>query len=227
MIKYIFFDAYGTLISTGTGSVDAARKILSDKDCEATAEEFYKKWKELHRSHIDNLKSFCNEKSIFELDLKELYDIYNIDGDYIQDVSYMLETLGNRKAFDETRNVVNELSKSFILCVASTTDSEPLFSDLKNNDINIENVFTSESMQVYKPKSEFYLKILKALDADPDEVLFVGDSLIDDVIGPQNVGLKTCWINRKNADLGNVNPNYVVNSLTELLSLSILSDIKI
>lgn len=30
MIKYILFDAYGTLISTGSGSIDAARKILSD-----------------------------------------------------------------------------------------------------------------------------------------------------------------------------------------------------
>ncbi len=219
MIRYILFDAYGTLISTGTGSVDAARKILSNKNCSVTAEEFYSKWKILHRNHIDNLKSFCNEECIFELDLKELYEIYNINGDYRQNVSIMLETLGKRKVFDEVKDVLNVLSKSYTLCVASTTDSAPLFSDLRNNDINIENVFTSESMQVYKPKSEFYIKILKALNADSDEVLFVGDSLADDVLGPQRVGIKTCWINRKNADLNNIKPDYVINSLTELLSL--------
>lgn len=226
MIKYIFFDAYGTLISTGTGSIDAVRKILSDKNCDVTAEDFYSKWKMLHRNHIDNLKSFCNEEQIFKLDLKELYKIYNINGDYMQDVSYMLGSLGKRKAFDEARNVVNELSKSFILCIASTTDSAPLFSDLKNNGIDIKNVFTSESMQVYKPKSEFYLKILKAFTAKPDEVLFVGDSLTDDVIGPKKIGIKTCWINRKNAESDNIKPDYIISDLTELLSLPVLSDNK-
>lgn len=95
MIKYIIFDAYGTLISTGTGSIDATIKILEDKN------------------------------------------------------------------------------------------------------VNIKNIFTSESMQIYKPKPEFYKKILDKMRAGINEVLFVGDSLIDDVLGPQKLGIKTCWINRK------------------------------
>lgn len=225
MIKYIFFDAYGTLISTGTGSVDATRKILKDKNKNITPEEFYSKWKLLHRKHIDNLTSFCNEESIFQLDLKELYKIYNIDGDYKKDVSFMLETLGKRKAFEEVTDVLNELSKSYTLCIASTTDDIPLFSDLRNNDINIKNIFTSESMQVYKPKSEFYRKILSAVNADADEVLFVDDSLTDDVLGPQKVGIKTCWINRKGTNLNyNIKPDYIINNLKELLTLPILSN---
>lgn len=223
MIKYIIFDVYGTLISTGTGSVDAARKILKNKNVSITPEEFYGKWKILHREHIDNLTSFCNEESIFEADLKELYKIYNIDGDYKKDVSFMLNTLGKRKAFEEVKNVLNILSKSFVLCIGSTTDDIPLFSDLKNNDINVENVFTSQSMQIYKPKTEFYKKILDSINANADEVLFVGDSLVDDVLGPQKLGIKTCWINRKNMALKDgVKPDYIINNLNELLSLSIV-----
>lgn len=225
MIKYIIFDVYGTLISTGTGSVDATRKILENKNICISPEEFYGKWKMLHRKHIDTLTSFCNEESIFKLDLKELYDFYNIDGDYEKDVLFMLETLGKRKAFKEVKEVLKTLSKSYVLCIGSTTDDIPLFADLKNNDINIEKIFTSESMQVYKPKSEFYKKIICNINADVNEVLFVGDSLIDDVIGPQKIGIKTCWINRKNTDLNNdIKPDYIINNLQELLSLSIFSN---
>lgn len=220
MIKYIIFDVYGTLISTGTGSVDAARKILKNKNTNITPENFYKKWKILHREHIDNLTTFCNEESIFQADLKELYKLYNIDGDYKKDVSFMLDTLGKRKAFEEVKDVLNILSESFVLCIGSTTDDIPLAADLKNNDINIENIFTSESLQIYKPQAEFYKKILDTINADADEVLFVGDSLTDDVLGPQKLGIKTCWINRKNIALNDgIKPDYIISNLNELLSI--------
>ena len=225
MIKYIIFDAYGTLISTGTGSVDAARKILKNRNVNISPEEFYSRWKNLHRKHIDNLTAFLNEESIFHLDLKELYRIYNIDGDYKKDISFMLDTLGKRKAFNEVKDVIDKLSQKFVLCIGSTTDDVPLFKDLKNNDINIKNVFTSESLQIYKPKKAFYKRILDEIGADADEVLFVGDSLIDDVFGPQQFGIKTCWVNRKNINSDDkIKPDYTIYNLGELLSLSIIAD---
>jgi len=42
MIKGVFFDCYGTIISTGNGSVEATKKILSSKDITINAETFYK-----------------------------------------------------------------------------------------------------------------------------------------------------------------------------------------
>jgi len=137
----------------------------------------------------------------------------------------MLDTLGKRTAFKETKSVLNKLSESFTLCIGSTTDNIPLFMDLKNNNIKIKNVFTSESMKVYKPQKEFYSKILNTINANNNEVLFVGDSLTDDVSGPQKLGIKTCWLNRKNIELNTkIKPDYIINDLNELLSLSVISD---
>lgn len=225
MIKYIIFDAYGTLLSTGNGSVDAASKILEHKNINISPEAFYGEWKKLHRRHMENLTEFLNEESIFESDLKELYKIYGIEGDYKTDVFFMLNTLGRRKVFDEVNSVLKALSRSFVLCIGSVTDDEPLFKDLKNNDIPIKNVFTSESLKIYKPKKEFYERILDALNADADEVLFVGDSLTDDVFGPQQMGIQACWVNRKNADLPDtITPDYTIHNLSELLSVPVISD---
>lgn len=74
-MKLIIFDVYGTLISTGTGSLDAVKKILALQDKDISPEEFYKEWKKQHRIHMDNAnaKLFINEEAIFKLDLEQLY----------------------------------------------------------------------------------------------------------------------------------------------------------
>ena len=71
-------------------------------------------------------------------------------------------------------------------------------------------VFTSQSLQAYKPKREFYTAILKKLALRPEETLFVGDSLKNDVQGPQSVGMRACWVNRKEGHPGDVVPDYQV-----------------
>ncbi len=50
------------------------------------------------------------------------------------------------------------------------------------------------------------------------ECLFVGDSIDDDIIGPQTVGMKAIFINRKNIDKQELLsiPDYVISSLDEL-----------
>ena len=41
-------------------------------------------------------------------------------------------------------------------------------------------------------------KFIAQVVAKGDDVLFVGDSLDDDVYGPAIVGIQTIWVNRKN-----------------------------
>ena len=72
MVKAVVFDAYGTLISTGTGSLDAAQKILTLHPVPMSAKTFYADWKKYHRQHIDSLTQFVPEETIFLWDLEKL-----------------------------------------------------------------------------------------------------------------------------------------------------------
>ena len=217
MIKAIIFDAYGTLISTGNGSVRAAEKILAlNGRSDIDPKEFYARWKVFHKIHMDDLDCFITEEKIFEKDLCELYNLYSINGDYEKDVRIMLDTLGKRKAFPETCEVLELLSQKYIVAIGSTSDTAPLLSDINNNHLNVAKVFTSEALRVYKPRKEFYEKILAELNVSADEALFVGDSLIDDVEGPQNAGLRACWINRRGGTAGEHHPDFEINDLREL-----------
>lgn len=220
MLKAIIFDAYGTLISTGTGSVDAARAILHKngrEDIEAKA--FYARWKQLHRAHMD-APGFITEEEIFRLDLRALFTEYGIEGDADRDVGIMLNTLGRRAAFPETKAVLDALCGQTTVCIGSTTDTAPLLQDMERNGLCVHRVFTSESLLAYKPAPVFYEKILSELRLQPEETLFVGDSLKDDVLGPQSVGMRACWVNRKHADPGGAQPDHIVADLNGLLSIT-------
>lgn len=201
MKKAIIFDVYGTLVSTGTGSVDATRKILEKHRINLDAKEVYSNWKRFHRKNLDEVNSsdiFKTEEKIFEEDLKMVYEMYNINENYVEDVKIMLDTLGKRKAFEETKEVLEILSKEYKIYIGSTTDTEPLIQDLVSNNINIfDGIYTSESLQEYKPKKEFYTKILEQISLNADEVVFVGDSLNDDILGPQNIGIYSVLVDRK------------------------------
>ncbi len=197
MKKAIIFDVYGTLISTGNGSVTAAGEILKKINVDMEPKVFYKKWKEFHKQQMNEMTEFVTEEVVFENDLRMLYEFYNLKGNYKEDVKIMLDTLDKRKAFDETNEVLNKLSKKYKIYIGSTTDTNPLMTNIKNNNMKVDGIYTSESLKEYKPHKAFYTKILDDIKLKAEEVVFVGDSLLEDVKGPQSVGIYSVLLDRK------------------------------
>lgn len=217
MRKYIVFDAYGTLLSTGTSSIDATRMILRRNNAmHIDAASFYSEWKAERKEYIREMTVFKDEATIFRMTLRRLYGRYRIPGNPDEDVQIMLNTWGRRESFPEVRHTLDCLARDYILCIGSTTDTLPLLRDIERNQIRIDRIYTSQSLQTYKPKKEFYVRILTALKAFPNEILFVGDSLIDDVWGPQQLEIKTCHVNRKQTVYGEIVPDLSVRNLAEL-----------
>lgn len=198
MIKNIIFDVYGILISTGTGSVDAARRIFGKYNITDTAEDVYKKWKAIHKEHIVTLDEFVTEEEIFIKDLERLFVLYGIKDDPSMKIKPMLESLYDRKLFYESEKVVIELLKKFNVAIGSTTDTAPLMSNIRNTSLSrINTIFTSENLKVYKPNEKFYNEILRKTNWKSNECVFVGDSMEDDVIGSAKVGMTSILIDRK------------------------------
>lgn len=214
MLKAIIFDAYGTLFNTGTGSVDAAARML--EKCGRTdidPRRFYARWKQIHRLNLNAPGSFRTEHEIYHTDLQRLYKEYEITSDADKDVEIMLAVQGTRIAYPETREVLEGLRGKYMLCIGSTTDTAPLMQDIARAGLVLDYIFTSESMGIYKPFAKFYTTIMSEINAAPDEAIFVGDSLLDDVKGPQSVGMKACWINRRGEKAGEYIPDCVLPDL--------------
>ncbi len=222
MIRAVILDAYGTIFDTGTGSVDMMREILRQNGREdLDPATVYARFKQLHRQHIDTLDRFITEAEVFALDMAEISREYGLRRDPAEDVKIMLSIQGTRIAYPDSKAAIERMQEKVPVIIGSTTDTAPLMKDLARAGILPNRIFTSEEMQVYKPFNQFYRTILEALDIRPQEALFAGDSLLDDVYGPHNAGMKTCWINRKDNNLkeNDPQPDHVAGNLLELADL--------
>lgn len=209
----ILFDVYGTLISTGNGSVAAAEKILRQNNSNLDPVGFYTHWKKIHKQNMRCDNGFLPERDIFAADLCELYEIYGIDGDAKRDVGIMLESLYNREVFPETKETLSALSKKYELIIASNTDTEPLLQNFAYNGLHFNRIFTSESLGSYKPNQEFYSSILQKIKKDPNELIFIGDSICEDILAPKEFGMSAVLIDRKKMASDHVHADLVLHRL--------------
>lgn len=224
MKKLIIFDAYGTLISTGTGSLDAVRRILELAECKADPELFYGEWKELHRQHIAeaNRSRFLTEEEIFRKDLSVLYTRHGIDRKRSGDAELMLATLGRRKAFEGAAEILERLKRKYTVVIGSVSDARPLREDIRRSGIKADGIFSSEELKIYKPDRRFYEKILHTCGVEPDKALCIGDSYREDVEGPALAGISAVFMDRQRSyapEKGHVAPLAVVHSLYNLVPL--------
>ena len=91
--------------------------------------------------------------------------------------------------------------------------------ELKNYEIVhfFEETLFSYDFGLRKPHPDLFKYVLNKLDLKPQETVFIGDRLIEDVSGPQKVGMKAILKFKKERDYSApVVPDYVVNNLSEL-----------
>lgn len=220
--KAILFDCYGTLISTGNGSITAVKKILSLNQTDADEQVFYSLWKKQMTEECQALP-FRSEAECFRVSLEKVYTQYNFNRDARDDVQHMLDTLGKRHPFEESVEVLNHLRKKYRLIIASNSDELPLLEDLKRSGLPIERVFSSEQLRAYKPERKFFEQVLEDIGLAPEEAIYVGDSQIDDVLGAQGAGIPCVWINRKGEQLlpGTPQPYLELTDLRGLMNYEI------
>ena len=60
----------------------------------------------------------------------------------------------------------------------------------------VEFVLISETLGAYKPHPRVFQSALNQLGLQPHDVLYVGDSEVDDVKGAKAAGLRVVWLNR-------------------------------
>jgi HAD superfamily hydrolase (TIGR01549 family) len=82
-------------------------------------------------------------------------------------------------------------------------------------------VLISEVVQAYKPDPRVFRHAVERLGLLPHEVLHVGDSDVDDVLGAKAAGLRVAWVNRDGRSLRPdvPAPDFEIPDLTPLPAL--------
>lgn len=71
-----------------------------------------------------------------------------------------------------------------------------------------------------KPQPEIFIQTLKKLGSQPNESLFIGDSLVNDIEGASNIGMQTCWLNQQSRPKeSQITPSYHIDQISKLESI--------
>src|SRR5690606_24629549 len=70
-----------------------------------------------------------------------------------------------------------------------------------------------------KPDPSIFEHALQLMEVDKDEVLMVGDNLMTDILGANQTGIKSVWINRHQKERTEVVPTYEINHLEGLFDI--------
>jgi len=227
MIKALVFDVYGTLLNTRGCSLIIMKNVLRNCNCSLDPQYVYKEWrKDIEQMiiNMDSEKKFKTERIFFKEALGKTLKRLKIKRNEHENMKLYNELCwGKRNIFPDTKKVLNELRKKYKIYVASNSDTKPLLEDFEKYSLPVDKILTSEMLKMYKPHKKFFTEMLKKLKTRKDEILYVGDAIANDVIGPHRIGVRTVWINRKNQKRkqNEAKPDFTVKSLEELSSLKI------
>ncbi len=140
------------------------------------------------------------------------YDRYGVARDAEKDADDLLSGAFEREAYPDVKAVIDNLMKNYQVFIGSNTDNNVLESAMSKNNIYVHKVYTSENLKCYKPNPVFFQKILDDNNLSPQEVIFVVDSITDDILGPKASGIRTVWIDREGKG-GDFGQDYTVKDL--------------
>ena len=216
--KYIFFDWGYTLISKFENVDDKINNILKKYNLEWN--DIFNKWKNYQ---ILNSLGRVTEKEVY----KDLSLILNISEEDLEKIDMLL--LESHILDDETRETITKLyEKGYYLGIISNNSIRNVEYILKRENIKkyFKKIVISEEIKERKPNIKVYLKAFEDIPKEKyNEIAFVSDELLEDLLGVKVLGVKTIWYEQninnkwKKKEKVLMEPDYKIKSMKELLDI--------
>jgi len=120
----------------------------------------------------------------------------------LEEEASLARSLKNWKAWSDTVSALQQLQKKFKLAICSNIDDDLFAPTARKLKIHFTDVITAQQARCYKPCRDLFRLALQRLNASPDQVLHVGQSIYHDVVPAKGLGMSTVWVNRPSARAG-------------------------
>jgi putative hydrolase of the HAD superfamily len=218
-IRYILFDAVGTLIYPEPSVTSAYEAVAKGHGLSVSStaiqSRFAAAYDRVFRREPDLATNEVRERQRWRAVVAEVFC------ESPEMIDSLLEQLWQHFArgehwpmFDDVAETWRELAaRGYVLGMASNFDAR-LRSILAGHAClaSCPYVFVSTELGHAKPSGRFFSAVQQRLKARPDEILMVGDDEINDVMAPREAGWQALALNRKDSTLRGL------NSLRELAS---------
>lgn len=228
-ITTVIFDMYETLVPNNRALwIETFESIIREQNLEISAEQLFEEWKALEikfrvaRVNLEEPEKSPPFKSYQTAWLEYFSQAFNnlklTEGNAVAATRVALQDLGTRQPFSDALQVLPKMHSRWRTAVLSNADDAFLLPQINKFDWKFEAVLSSEDAKAYKPLPSPFLQMLARLKVGPEESIYVGDMLYEDVLGAKSVGMRAVWVSR-NGEEPNSSvraPDFTVHSLTEL-----------
>lgn len=142
-----------------------------------------------------------------------------IDATHFSDV-YLRHLKNSAFMFDDAEDICMYLHAKYKLAIITNGISVVQRNRLSRSTIAkyIDYIIISEEANCNKPNTGIF-KYAETITnfKDKENMIIIGDSLSSDILGGNNYGIDTCWLNRENViNTIDIKPKYIINSLKEI-----------
>lgn len=166
------------------------------------------------KGEITNLEAIRLEA--FRRTLKDIGKPNDDLADHLNRI-YLKHRFEDIKLFNDVLPVLKTLQQRYHLGLLSNGNSYPERTGLPGV---FQFVVFSEDYGIEKPDPRIFQIAVEKAGCSKEQLLHVGDSLINDVGGAISAGIKSVWLNRAQAvNSLDIMPNFEIHSLLELLDI--------
>lgn len=224
MFEFLFLDLDDTILDFQKAEHIALSKTLRSFGLEPT-ERVLKRYNLINKAHWEALER------------KELTREQVLVGRFqtlFEEMGITVEPVSVARAYEDNLSIghyflpgaeeaVEALSKKYKLYLASNGTAKVQAGRLKSANISrfFEEVFVSQELGANKPSLEYFEKCFARIPGfDKSKAIIVGDSLTSDILGGQNAGIATCWVNPHHKEgREDIRVDYEIEALSQLEDL--------
>jgi YjjG family noncanonical pyrimidine nucleotidase len=172
-------------------------------------------WNKYERSEIE-------KEDIFKNRFKTLFKECNFKCDEDLNIHYFKKLAENAYLLEGAEKFLQDLS-----CLGKVYLATNGRDFIQNSRINLsgiskylKGVFVSEKVGYAKPRKEFFEYIENNVDNfNKQKTVMIGDGLSSDILGGNNFGIDTIWLNLNKEKTIEIIPTYEVHSYEEILKI--------
>ena len=216
--KALLLDFYGTLVAEDDAIInEILHAIAACSPVSSDIEQIGRDWHFQELCQAAFGENFKTQRDIEKESLITLLSKYQAELDLYPLAERLFAYWQTPHVFEDTALFLQ--NNTLPVCIVSNIDTHDLLAASVHAGWNWEHIVTSEICRSYKPRAEMFLCALDKLNCKAEDVLHIGDSLSSDIVGAQQLGIDTAWVNRKNKTLPSnmATPTFTIANLKDLV----------
>jgi HAD superfamily hydrolase (TIGR01549 family) len=216
----IIIDFYGTIVQEANDIVSIIIQNIRNKsdipdvnilDIRMFWQEYYET---LYFKSYDS--NFIDRKTLEYNSLKAVIEKFKSKYDITDGYNLLLNDYKNPKTYQDAINFLEKIS--IPIHIITNMDKEIMYDVLNKIKIPYSSLTTHEDVRCYKSSEKILDYAINKTKLNESDLIYIGDSLNNDIRIANIVGIKSCWINR-NKGINNTKykPEKEINNFTELL----------